>query len=176
MNFSVSTWWIFFQSVKWNLNIFFFFFNIAKYDFTQMTQKNTSVGFFFFFPDVSMCGFCFSITIRDTLVIASVSDHSFGSWGLICNKKKQTWEWFFFCMLKWLWELMSEPTAHQECIKMSFAALIRFSHRSFLWSNSGHKRRRHFLECWENESLWHSSSKGHKRRQWSSLPNTAGFV
>lgn len=38
----------------------------------------------------------------------------------------------FFFMLKWLRDLMSEPTAHQECIKMSFAAFVRLSHRSFL--------------------------------------------
>lgn len=30
----------------------------------------------------------------------------------------------FFFMLKWLWELMSEPTAHRDRIKMSFGASL----------------------------------------------------
>lgn len=63
------------------------------------------------------------------LVIASISDHSFGSWGLICNKKSRHGNDFF------LYAEMAARTyvrAHslcQEHIKMNFAALVRFSHK-----------------------------------------------
>lgn len=73
-------------------------------------------------------------------------------------------------MQEWLWELISEPLAHQESIKMSFTAFIRLLHSSFLWSDSVHKWRRHCLGCQENENLWYNFSKRHKSMQRSSLP------
>lgn len=73
-------------------------------------------------------------------------------------------------MQEWLWELISEPSAHQKSIKMSFIAYIGLLHSSFLWSDSVHKWRRHCLGCQEKENLWYNFSKWQKSMQWSSLP------
>lgn len=95
------------------------------------------------------------------LVIASISDHSFGSWGLICNKKSRHGNDFSFYA-----EMAVRTYVRAHCTSRvnqnEFCCCFGLSHRSFLWSNSVHKWRKHFLECWENESLWHKSSKGHK--------------
>lgn len=110
------------------------------------------------------------------LVIASISDHSFGSWGLIVVKKADMGMIFFFLYAEMAVRTHVRAHCTSRVHQNEFCCFFRLPHRSFLWSNSVLKWRRHFLECQENESLWHKSSKGHKSRQWSTLSNSAGFV